>query len=100
MKCNEKYGVKNEALMNSYIFITKEGSTFQPNSQSPEADIDNCQVIGFGEGIDENDAFHNCIEENEYLLDSTFNEIICIRLKHKNYYGESKYFYINDYRKL
>ena len=33
--------------MKNYIFITEEEVTYQPNSTSPEPDIENCQVIGF-----------------------------------------------------
>ena len=33
--------------MKSYIFITTEGFTYQPGSESPEPDVENCQVIGF-----------------------------------------------------
>ena len=43
--------------MKSYIFITDEGTTYQPNSISPEPEIENCQVIGFAQGNDSNEAF-------------------------------------------
>ena len=32
--------------MNYYIFLTNEGSTYQPNFESIEPDCDNTQVIG------------------------------------------------------
>jgi len=65
----------------SYIFITTEGNTYQPNSESIEPDIENCQVIGFADGIDAKDAFDNLIKDNSYLLQTTFGEIICYELK-------------------
>ncbi|MFQ5891161.1 MAG: hypothetical protein ACE5HW_00015 [Candidatus Methanofastidiosia archaeon] len=84
--------------MKNYIFITDEGCTYQPNSNSPEPDIENCQVIGFAIGNNKNEAFDNLIKENEYLLDTNFNEIICIELKNEDYYSESKYFYLNEHK--
>ncbi|MCD6223884.1 MAG: hypothetical protein J7J73_03125 [Deltaproteobacteria bacterium] len=84
--------------MKSYIFITEEGVTYQPNSLLHEPDIENCQVIGFAKGIDENKAFENLIKENGYLLDTNFDEIICIELKFDDYYKKSRTFYLNEYR--
>ena len=84
--------------MKSYIYITKEGCTYQPNSINPEPDIENCQVIGFANGNDENEAFRNLIKENKYLLNTRFNELRCIELKNKNYSDESKYFCLDKYK--
>ena len=78
--------------MNSYIFITTEGYTFQPESESPEPDIENCQVIGFAQGEDEQQAFKNLINENSALFDTTFDELICFELKNLDYYRHSAYF--------
>ncbi|MBZ0221102.1 MAG: hypothetical protein K8I01_11805 [Candidatus Methylomirabilis sp.] len=61
--------------MRSFIFITSEGFTFQPGSDSDEPDIENCQVIGFADGMDIEDAFRNLVRENGYLLETSFNEI-------------------------
>jgi hypothetical protein len=66
--------------MKKYIFITCEGSTFQPNSESPEPDIENLQVIGFEQGDSVNDAFNQLLEKNEYLLNTNFDEIFSIQL--------------------
>jgi len=84
--------------MKKYIFITEEGITYQPNSLSPEPDIENCQVIGFAKGRDEKEAFINLIKENEHLLNTTFNEIICIELGYEDYYKKSELFYLGDYK--
>ena len=84
--------------MGNYIFITNDGYTYQPNSNSPEPDVENCQVIGFAKGSNENEAFNSLIKENEYLLATNFNEIICIELKNEDYYQRSKYFYLNEYK--
>ncbi len=63
--------------MKSYIFITAEGYTFQPESTSIEPDIENCQVVGFAKGKDPQQAFQNLIQENGNLLETTFDELIC-----------------------
>lgn len=84
--------------MKSYVFITAEGYTYQPDSDSLEPDIENCQIIGFAKGENAKEAFDNLIKENEYLLETSFNEIICIELKYSNYYKRSRYFYLNELR--
>ena len=81
--------------MNSYIFITEEGITYQPKDTSIEPNIENCQVIGFARGNDENEAFKRLVEENEFLLNTGFNKVICIELKNDDYYKYCKYFYLN-----
>ncbi|MBI4377920.1 MAG: hypothetical protein HY578_02360 [Nitrospinae bacterium] len=86
--------------MKSFIFVTTEGFTYQPNSESPEPDIENCQVIGFADGKDLEDAFGNLISENEYLLETNFDEIIGYELRHKNYHKFSKTFYLGANRKI
>jgi hypothetical protein len=72
--------------MKSYIFITTEGHTFQPNTEAIEPDIENCQVIGFADGLNPPQAFENLLRDNSYLSQTTFNELICYELR-------------NDYRK-
>lgn len=84
--------------MRNYIFITREGQTYQPDTDSVEPDIDNCQVIGFAKGNNEKEAFENLIKENEYLLSTTFNEIFCLELKHEDYYKHAKCYYLDDFR--
>ncbi|HHT9133878.1 MAG TPA: hypothetical protein ACFYD2_03155 [Candidatus Avalokitesvara rifleensis] len=84
--------------MKTYIFITEEGLTYQPNSESTEPDIENCQVIGFAEGNSPEEAFDNLIAENGYLLETNFDEIICFELKHKHYHKFSRNFSLADKR--
>jgi len=84
--------------MKSYIFITTEGYTFQPESESIESDIENCQVIGFAQGEDQQQAFQNLIKENSYLLETSFDELICFELKHRDFWKNKSYFYLNDCR--
>lgn len=85
--------------MKSYIFITSEGFAFQPQSESCEPDIENCQVVGFSVGKDLEEAFDNLILENEYLLETNFDEIIGYELRYENYHKFSKTFYLSENRK-
>ncbi|HAO92369.1 MAG: hypothetical protein A2X93_01510 [Deltaproteobacteria bacterium GWC2_56_8] len=78
--------------MKSYIFITSEGFTFQPDSDSPIPDIENCQVLGFGSGVDSDDAFRNFLKENEFLLDTSFVEVTALELAN----NEERYFYLKN----
>ena len=71
--------------MKDFIFITFEGYTFQPNSNSDIPDIENMQVIGFSKGLNSKEAFENLKTKNSYLLETTFNEIISIELKDKKF---------------
>jgi|WetSurMetagenome_2_1015567.scaffolds.fasta_scaffold451948_2 hypothetical protein len=75
--------------MNKYIFLSTEGSTFQPNSESIEPDINNLQVIGFAKGDTPAEAMKELVKENRYLSDTNFDEIIGIRLANnkRNYYS-------------
>ena len=84
--------------MKSYIFITTEGYTFQPESEAIEPDIENCQVVGFAKGRDEQQAFKNLVKENPYLLETTFEKLVCIELKHTNYNKCAQHFYLASYR--
>jgi hypothetical protein len=75
--------------MNKYIFITTEGSTYQPNSDSSEPDIENMQVIGFGQGDTAQSAMRKLLKMSEYLVNTNFNEIIAIQLvnDHREYFS-------------
>lgn len=75
--------------MGEYIFLTTEGLTHQPDSDSVEPDIDNLQVIGFAQGNTVQTAFGNLLELNEYLIDTNFNEIFAIQLAddHRHYFS-------------
>ncbi len=84
--------------MKKFIFITDEGFTFQPDSEDYEPDIENMQVVGFGEGNTIDDAMENMIDENPYLKDTKFNKVIGIEVRSykqsvlflKNKFGQFK----------
>jgi len=78
----------------NYIFLTKEGHTYQPDSESVMPDIQNLQVIGFSKGSNPKEAFEDLLEENEYLKDTNFNEVVCYPLD-KDYKNKKEYFNID-----
>lgn len=82
--------------MESYIFITKEGYTFQPRSEALEPDIEDCQVLGFANGVNPQHAFQNLIKENSFLLGTTFDEVISIELKYLDFCKHKSYFHLDD----
>ena len=43
--------------MNNYLFLTNEGYTYQPDSESIEPDCENAQLIGIAAGNTEEEAF-------------------------------------------
>ena len=71
--------------MKAFIFLTEEGYTFQPGSIAAEPDVDNLQVLGFGKGVDLEDAFENYLAENEWIGRTSFREVMCSELKEANY---------------
>ena len=71
--------------MKDFIFITFEGYTFQPNSNSDIPDIENMQVIGFSKGLNSKEAFENLKIKSSYLKETNFNEIISMELKDKKF---------------
>jgi hypothetical protein len=81
--------------VNSYIFITNEGFTYQPNSESIEPDIENCQVIGFSYGKNPQKAFRKLVEDSEYLKKTNFDEIFCLQLVD----GKKSYFSLKGYKR-
>ncbi len=74
--------------MGKYIFLTDEGTTFQPNSISDFPDIENLQVIGFASGENSKEAFSNLLKENKYLKKTSFTNIFSYKMD--NNYEETK----------
>ncbi len=69
-----------DSEIKEYIFLTTEGTTFQPGSHFLEPDIENLQVIGFSRGETSKEAFEKLIFDNSYLLETSFNEIFGLEL--------------------
>jgi hypothetical protein len=72
--------MKRTIRSHNYIFLTSEGTTFQPGSYSFEPDIENLQVIGFSKGTDPKDAFERLLDESTYLKQTSFDEIFGMEL--------------------
>ena len=97
--------VKNAPAVNTedeleqlaWVFLTKEGCSFQPGEDDSlgQLDSNNLQVIGFTKGINQDDAFKNLKNENEHLTETTFNEVFCYPLL-EDYEDSRKHFYIKE----
>ncbi|AEF96217.1 hypothetical protein [Methanotorris igneus] len=80
-----------------FLFLTFEGFTYS-QKESIAPDVENIQVIGYSEGKDEYEAFNNFVLRNSWILDTGFNEIICIEVKQA--ISEGKRFYLEEFRSL
>lgn len=81
--------------MSKYIFLTNEGYTYQPDSESIEPDCENSQLIGIAKGKTQEEAFKNLMNGKEYLRQFNFNEVYCYKLA-EEYEESQRYFYIKD----
>lgn len=57
--------------MKKYLFYTISGFTQDENSK----DIENCQLLGFSDGLDEMSAYDNLIKNNFYLKEYQYSKI-------------------------
>lgn len=57
--------------MNEYIFYTTEGHTIAPNENIV---VENCQILGRSNGNDENEAKHNLLKKNPWIIEAGYNE--------------------------
>jgi len=69
--------------LNTYIFVTTEGFTYQPGSETIEPDVANLQVVGFGEGTNPDEALANMLETHQWIQNTTFSEVLCYQLAPK-----------------
>jgi len=77
--------------VNTYIFLTSEGHTFQPDSESIDPDIENLQVLGTAPGFNREDAFSNLLRNHPYLLKTSFTKTFCYQMDN-DYLNSKKYF--------
>jgi hypothetical protein len=66
--------------MNSYIFLTDEGYTFQPETEDEPVVIDSLQTIGTALGTDAMDAYRNLLAENPQLQEKKFEKVFCYQV--------------------
>ena len=64
----------------AFIFLTFEGYTYQPGSESDMPDVENVQMLGIASGPTASAAFERLAEENPWLRDTTFDEVYCYEL--------------------
>lgn len=67
--------------MKSYIIISPDGYTYQPNSEVIEPDIENLQVLGFSKGNDGEDAVSNFLAQSEWIGETSFDKVFVLELK-------------------
>jgi hypothetical protein len=66
--------------MNSYIFLTDEGYTFQPETEEEPIEIDSLQMIGTAKGTDAMHAYRNLLADNPQLQEKRFEKIFCYQV--------------------
>ncbi len=71
-----------------YLFVTPGGITYS-SPELDEPDVENYQVLGYGEGLYEEEAFRDFLKNNEWLKSTQFREAIAIEIKQKIYEGRS-----------
>jgi len=71
--------------MRKFIFLTPEGSTQTPTGD----DIENLQVLGIAEGVDEKVAFRKLAKENDFLFNAGYDDILGMELKSEKHYNFS-----------
>ena len=74
-----------------FLFLTQEGVTYSSASKI-YPDVDNFQVLGYGKGATEEEVFDDFIKNNQWLLETDFNEVISIEIKSK--ISQGKVFYL------
>ncbi|RKD21613.1 hypothetical protein SAMN02745883_01010 [Caminicella sporogenes DSM 14501] len=82
--------------LSHFIFLSDEGHTYQPNFTSMLLEIENLQVIGISSGIDAEHAFRNLLKENNYLKETSFENIFCYKLDN-DYENSRREFCISEY---
>lgn len=78
-----------------FMFLTSDGITFS-SCKKTEPDVDNFQVLGWAEGCTEEDAFHNFVNSNRWILETDFEEVISVEVKSRVH--EGKVFSLDDFR--
>jgi hypothetical protein len=71
--------------MRKFIFLTPEGSTQTPTGD----DIENLQVLGTAEGVDEEGAFKSLVKENNFLFNAGYEDVLGMELKSERRYNFS-----------
>jgi len=62
--------------MKKYLFYTTGGYTQDENNES----VENCQMLGFSCGNDEESAYNNFVKENDFLQRYKFSTITAVEI--------------------
>jgi len=69
-----------------FMFVTPDGITYS-SPELTEPDVENYQVLGYGEGCNAEEAFSDFLCKNEWLRNTKFVEAIGIEIKQKIHEG-------------
>ena len=64
----------------NYIFLTVEGYTYQPGSESVMPDVENAQMLGIAAGSSQTAAFRKLVADHPWLRATSFDEVFCYEL--------------------
>lgn len=73
--------IVDNSKIKKFIFLTFEWFTQEPNL----SDIENIQMIWISEWKTSKEAFNNLKKDNDWLLNTSFNEIYCHELKNNKF---------------
>ncbi len=77
--------------MPRFLFYSREGLTYTPcvlneyEEYEGGNEVENLQVIGFADGDTPQEAFDHLLFTHSYLEESTFDQILAIELKGKEF---------------
>jgi hypothetical protein len=71
--------------MKKYIFITPEGLSFKPSSDSPEPDQMDMQILSFGQEHTLEDTLNDLIEFNGNAVENRHQGSFSIRIERNNH---------------
>ncbi|HSK66076.1 MAG TPA: hypothetical protein VK888_04045 [Anaerolineales bacterium] len=66
--------------MNTYIFLTGNEYTFQPETEAEPVTIENLQMLGTAKGSDAMTAYRSLLADNPHLQEKRFEKIFCYQV--------------------
>ena len=66
--------------MNTYIFLTGDEYTFQPETEAEPVTIENLQMLGTAKGPDAITAYRSLLADNPHLQEKRFEKIFCYQV--------------------
>ncbi len=65
-----------------FMFFTPEGRTYSSEDEI-FPDVDDLQILGYGEGSDVNEAFEDFLSKNKWVLNTNFNQVNVVEIAAK-----------------